>query len=86
MSSRRAFDPANGGRPSEYPHKCSVFGEWLEACGMSVQEVAEGLEISPSGVYNLRLGMFRPGAALMFRIEDFTEGEVPVHAWKGRTS
>lgn len=82
-----------GGRPRETRAPRNAFADWLAGCegkpgcGMTPEEVATALKVSPSSVYNARNGYFKPGRDLAVRIAELSKGAVPVDSWtaaKGR--
>jgi len=77
----RPFDPRNGGAPSRRPAPDTVFGKWLEECGMTVAEVADCLGITATHAYGLRRKR-TPSLALALRIEELSEGVVPATSWE----
>lgn len=76
-----------GGRPRDSRAPGNAFSEWLATCGLTPKEVADGLGLSDSSVYNMRNAYFKPGRELANKIAAFTKGKVSSASWdqvKGR--
>jgi DNA-binding XRE family transcriptional regulator len=61
-----------GGRSRDSRAPSNAFAVWLRSCGMTPEEVAAKLKVSPSSVYNARNGYFVPGRALAVRIAELS--------------
>ena len=70
-----------GGRPRQTRAPRNPFADWLASCGKTPEEVAKLLKTSVSSVYNARNGYFKPGRELAVRIEEHSNGAVPVNSW-----
>lgn len=71
-----------GGRPRQSRAPRNAFADWLKGCGMTPEQVAKALGgISVSSVYNARNGYFKPGRDLAAKIEELSQGAVPVASW-----
>ena len=70
-----------GGRPRRTRAPRNAFADWLSKAKDSPEDLAKKLDVSVSSIYNARNGYFTPGRDLAVKIEQVTEGAVPVASW-----
>lgn len=70
-------------RPAHRPRSkaTGAFAKWLDGCGMTVAQVATKIGVTPAVVYNYRVGRFKPGREASAKIEEISDGAVPVSSW-----
>jgi hypothetical protein len=66
------------GRPRKRETK---FSRWIDASGMTRDEVADALDINRTHVDKLCRGAGRPGLALALAIEKLTRGAITAGEW-----
>lgn len=76
---------APGGRPRKKPAPDTPFSRWLKNSRMTVQQLADKLELSRWAVYNLRSGHHKPSLEVANQIAEISNGKVPADSW-GKTS
>ena len=66
------------GRPRRHTN---ALGSWVDGSGLTRIEVARRLGITRQYLDRLTNGTRRPDLELAVRVEDLTDGQVPVRSW-----
>lgn len=70
-----------GGRPRKHPARRTAFGAWIKKSRWSVNEIADSLDVTPSSIYAMASGKWKPGRDLAVRISELTKGAVDAADW-----
>jgi transcriptional regulator with XRE-family HTH domain len=74
--------PGNAKRSRGRPRKRETkLSRWIDASGMTRDDVAVKLGVSRTYLDKLCRGQHRPGLAMAFRIEKLTRGEIAASDW-----
>lgn len=72
-----------GLKQSEVPATETLLAAWLKAHKRTAYSIAQMCQCDPTSMTRIVLGKQLPGLILAFRIEQATEGGVPVASWLG---